>query len=156
VSCASCPPVLILFNLVLPPLLILFRVGELNARWLLVRGLGVCVSLYAALMLLWASATPGRFLVPQAVVQSDHKLVEAGPYRFLRHPAYSGDLALWLGAALGTMNFLLLCLWSISVLGTYLQMRQEETLLASKFGTAYGSYARRTGRLVPRLRSRSA
>ena len=150
------PPVLVLFNFVLPPLLILFRVGELDLRWPPVRWLGLGVSLYAAVMLLWAAATLGRFLVPQAVVLSDHDLVTSGPYRFLRHPAYSGDLALWLGAALGTVNLLLFLLWPISVLGTYFQTREEEKLLASKFGASYESYSKRTGRLVPRLGSRSA
>jgi protein-S-isoprenylcysteine O-methyltransferase len=76
------------------------------------------------------------------VVVEDHELVTRGPYRFLRHPAYSGDLALWLGAALGTVNLLLLALWPVSALGTYLQTRQEDELLASKFGAAYETYAR--------------
>jgi protein-S-isoprenylcysteine O-methyltransferase len=90
------------------------------------RALGVLLTLYAAVMLLWASTTLGRFLVPQAVVVEDHDLVTHGPYRFLRHPAYSGDLALWLGAALGTVNVLLLALWPVSAFGTYLQTRQED------------------------------
>ncbi len=143
------PPLLVLLNFVVPPLLIFARVGELDVHWLPVRLLGFVVSLYAAGMLLWAAATLGRFLVPQAVVLPDHDLVTSGPYRFVRHPAYSGDLALWLGAALGTANAILLLLWPVSVFGTYLQTRQEDALLASKFGAAYESYAKRTGRFLP-------
>src|SRR6185503_3635585 len=104
------PPVLVLFDFVLPLVIILTRAGQLDARWIPLRLLGFLLSLYAAVVLLWASATMGRFLVPQAVVVADHQLVTRGPYRFLRHPAYSGDLALWLGAALGTVNVLLLAL----------------------------------------------
>jgi protein-S-isoprenylcysteine O-methyltransferase len=81
----------------------------------------------------------------------DHDLVRHGPYRFLRHPLYSGDLAMLLGAALGTVNMLLLALWPVSALGTYFLTRQEDALLASKFGAAYETYARRTGRLMPRF-----
>ena len=143
------PPFLVTLNFLVPPLLIFTRVGELDVRGLPVRLLGVAVSLYAAGMLLWAAATLGRFLVPQAVVLSDHELVTAGPYRFVRHPAYSGDLALWLGAALGTMNAVLLLLWPVSVFGTYLQTLQEDALLASKFGASYESYAKRVRGLVP-------
>jgi protein-S-isoprenylcysteine O-methyltransferase len=149
------PPFLVLLNFVVPPLLIFARAGELDVHWLPVRLLGFAVSLYAAGMLLWAAATLGRFLVPQAVILSDHDLVTAGPYRFVRHPAYSGDLALWLGAALGTTNAILLLLWPASVFGTYLQTRQEDALLASKFGADYDRYARRVGGLVPRLATRS-
>ena len=150
------PPVLVLFDFVLPPVIILTRAGELDVRWILIRTLGFLLSLYAAVILLWASATLGRFLVPQAVVVANHDLVTRGPYRFLRHPAYSGDLALWLGAALGTVNMLLLALWPVSALGTYFQARQEEELLVSKFGAAYETYARQTGRLVPRFNAHAA
>lgn len=149
------PLLLVLLNFVVPPLLIFTRVGELDVRWPLVRLLGFSVSVYAAGMLLSAAATLGRFLVPQAVVVADHDLVTSGPYRFVRHPAYSGDLSLWLGAALGTVNVMLLLLWPVSVVGTYLQTRQEDALLASKFGAAYQRYAKRVGRLVPRFVTRS-
>ena len=144
-------PLLILFDFVLPPLLICARIGELEVWPLSLRWVGLGLSLYAAAMLLWASAALGRFLVPQAVVLSDHDLVTSGPYGLLRHPAYSGDLALWLWAALGTGSSLLLFLWRVSVLGTYLQTRQEDAVLRSKFGAAYDNYAERTGGLVPRF-----
>jgi protein-S-isoprenylcysteine O-methyltransferase len=150
------PPILVILDFVLPPVIILSRVGELQVRWMPMRLVGLLLTLYAAVMLLWASTTLGRFLVPQAVIVRDHELVTHGPYRFLRHPAYSGDLALWLGAALGTVNVLLLALWPVSTLGTYLQTRQEDALLASKFGAAHETYARETGRLVPRLNARAA
>jgi protein-S-isoprenylcysteine O-methyltransferase Ste14 len=148
------PPLLVLLDFGVPPLLIFTRVGELDVHWLAVRLAGFVVSLYAAAMLLWAAATLGRFLVPQAVVVSGHELVTSGPYRFVRHPAYAGDLALWLAAAMGTANVMLLVLWPVSVLGTYLQTRQEDALLASEFGAAYESWAKRTGGLVPRLSTR--
>src|SRR5262249_29513680 len=150
------PPALVLLDFILPPAVILLRAGELGVRALPLRALGVLVSLYAAVMLLWASATLGRFLVPQAVVMPDHELVARGPYRLVRHPAYSGDLALFLGAALGTMNAILLMLWPVAMIGTYLQTREEEKLLASKFGDLYAAYARTTGRLVPRFGARGS
>ncbi len=149
------PPILVLFDFVLPPVIIFTRAGELQVRWMPIRALGFLLTLYAAVILLWASTTLGRFLVPQAVIVEDHDLVTRGPYRFLRHPAYSGDLALWLGAALGTVNMLLLALWPVSALATYFQTRQEDELLASKFGAAYEAYARRSGRLVPRFNARA-
>ncbi|HJY82902.1 MAG TPA: isoprenylcysteine carboxylmethyltransferase family protein [Candidatus Binatia bacterium] len=145
------PWFLVFLDVVLPLAIIFTRWGELQVRGMPMRASGFLLSLYAAVMLLWASATLGRFLLPQAVVVKDHNLVTRGPYRFLRHPLYSGDLALLLGAALGTVNMLLLAIWPVSVLGTYFQTRQEDALLASKFGAAYEAYASRTGGLVPRL-----
>jgi protein-S-isoprenylcysteine O-methyltransferase Ste14 len=145
------PALFLPFDWVLPPLFILLRVGEIHADWLPVRLFGFLLSVYAAVMLLWVAAALGRFLVPQAVIHQDHALVTAGPFRFVRHPAYSGDLALWLGAALGTLNVLLLALWPIAWVGSFVQASAEERLLVSTFGTAYETYGRRIGRFVPRL-----
>jgi len=145
------PGILIPLNWLLPPLAILFRFGEIQFEWPALRLLGFLLSLYAASMLLWAPVTLGRFLVPRAVVFHDHVLITAGPYCLVRHPVYSDVLALWLGAALGTGNISLLLFWPIAVIGVAVQARLEEELLRSKFGESYESYARVTGRFLPRV-----
>ena len=135
----------------IPPAAMLTRVGEFNAGWSAPRLVGLLLGLYAAVILPWSAATLGRFLVPQARVSRDHQLVVGGPFRFLRHPAYSGDLALWLGSALATLNVLLLVLWPFYMLGATIQARVEDGLLEAKFGEEYRRYATRVGRFVPRL-----
>lgn len=75
----------------------------------------------------------------------------AGPFRLVRHPAYSGDLALWLGAALATVNVVLLVLWPLYVAGAFVETRVEESLLEARFGDAYRRCQRDVGRLAPRL-----
>jgi hypothetical protein len=99
----------------------------------------------------WSAATLGRFLVPQARVSRDHQLVVDGPFRFLRHPAYSGDLALWLGSALATLNVLLLVLWPFYVLGATMQARVEDGLLEAKFGENTVSASLAAPRPFPRV-----
>ena len=89
---------------------------------------------------------------PVARVSHDHELVVEGPFRFVRHPAYSGDLALWLGSALATLDVLLLVLWPLYVLGAWAQSRVEDQLLESKFGSGYRRYAARVGAFLPRWR----
>ena len=135
----------------IPPFAMLTRVGELNAGWSAVRLVGLLFGVYAAVILPWSASTLGRFLVPQARVSHDHQLVVAGPFRFLRHPAYSGDLALWLGSALATLNVLLLVLWPLYVLGATMQARVEDGLLEAKFGEEYRRYAAHVGCFLPRL-----
>ena len=130
----------------------LTRAGELDAGWLAVRLVGLVLGLYAAVILPWSASTLGRFLVPQARVSRDHELVVEGPFRFVRHPAYSGDLALWLGSALATLDVLLLVLWPLYVLGAWAQSRVEDQLLESKFGSGYRRYAARVGAFLPRWR----
>ena len=145
------PIILLPVGFLIPPAAMLARVGELNAGWPAVRLAGLLLGVYAAVILPWSAATLGRFLVPQARVSHDHQLVVAGPFRFLRHPAYSGDLALWLGSALATLNVLLLVLWPLYVLGATMQARVEDGLLEAKFGGEYRRYAARVGRFLPRL-----
>ncbi len=134
-----------------PPLILLSGIGQLQAIWPLLRILGFGLSLYAFIILTWVPRTLGRFLIPQAAVFPDHMLVTSGPFRFLRHPSFSGALALWLGAALGTLNWLLFILWIPLVVAKTIQARAEEEILHTKFGSVYEEYTRKTGRFLPKF-----
>src|SRR5262249_51307603 len=76
--------------------------------WLPLRWLGVLFSVAAGAVSLWAVHSLGRSFMPKTVVVPDQVLITSGPYRVVRHPAYFGELALWVGAGLGTGNWLLL------------------------------------------------
>ena len=145
------PMICLPIDWLVPPLILLSGIGQVPAIWPLLRVLGFGLSLYAFIILVWASRVLGRFLIPQAAVFSDHMLVTSGPFRFLRHPSFSGALALWLGAALGTLNWLLFVLWLPLVVGKTIQARAEEELLQTKFETVYEEYARKTGRFIPKF-----
>jgi len=149
------PSVLVPIEWLLPPALILLAVGEVPTDSPAFHLLGFAVGLGGVALLLWASVALGRFLVHQAAVFPDHALVTAGPYRYVRHPIYTGYLALLLGSGLGTQNVLLLLLWPISLLGILVQARSEERLLESRFDSDYRRYATCTGQLIPRVRGRA-
>jgi protein-S-isoprenylcysteine O-methyltransferase Ste14 len=149
------PMALLPVEWLLPPALIACRVGEIQAGWLPVRGAGLAVGLAGVVLLTWASVLLGRFLMHEAAVREDHDLVVSGPYRLVRHPVYTGYLALLLGGGLGSLNVGLLLLWPVSLLGILIQAASEERVLGARFGRGYERYAGRVGRLVPRFRSRS-
>ena len=134
-----------------PPLILLSGIGQLSATWPLIRILGFALTLYAFVILAWVPRVLGRFLVPQAVVFSDHALVTSGPFRFVRHPSFAGALALWLSTALGTLNWLLSVLWFLLVVAKTIQAQAEEELLHTKFGSVYEAYTRQTGRFIPKI-----
>jgi protein-S-isoprenylcysteine O-methyltransferase len=135
-------------------LIVLTGIGEItddtSIGWASLRVLGVGLSLYTMVMLPWAVRTLGRFGVPGIGVFRDHALVTSGPFRVVRNPGYSGILALWLGAGLGTLNWLLLTLWPLLVIVLFMVTREEEGLLRAKFGTTYDAYAAKTGRFIPK------
>ncbi len=134
-----------------PPLILLSGIGQVPAIWPLLRVLGFGLSLYAFVILAWVPRVLGRFLIPQAAVFPDHVLVTSGPFRFLRHPSFSGALALWLGAALGTLNWLLFVLWLPLVAAKTIQAHAEEEILHTKFGSVYEEYVQKTGRFIPKF-----
>lgn len=146
------PTPLTFFNFIVL-LLLLTRIGEIttdaSSGWLLLRMLGVGLSLYGLAMLPWTMRTLGDFAAPGPAVLRDHKLITSGPFRLVRHPGYSGILAIFLGTALGMLNWILLALWPLVAAGTYLTSSAEEGLLRAKFGTVYEDYARQTNRFIP-------
>lgn len=140
----------------LPPVLILFQIGAVEAGWLPARAAGLAVGLAGAGLLVWAAVLLGRFLLHEAALREDHALIVSGPYRFVRHPVYAGFLALLLGSGVASLNVYVLLLWPVSLAGILLQAASEEQLLGARFGREYERYAARTGRLVPRFWGRAA
>ena len=116
--------------------------------WLQICGL-VLVLLGMAL-LVWARSHIRGLYSGHVAIQSDHKLVARGPYRWIRHPGYAGFLVLVLGVALGYSS--LVGLVSIPVLllpGLAYRMSVEEKLLGEQFGEEYSRYKAKTKRLIP-------
>jgi protein-S-isoprenylcysteine O-methyltransferase Ste14 len=118
--------------------------------WMQIAGL---VLIMAAMALrIWARAHIRGLYSGHVEVQMGHRLVQSGPYRFVRHPGYTGFLLLALGVCLGYASLIGLCAIPILLLpGLAYRMRVEERLLIGHFGAEYSAYARRTKRLIPFL-----
>ncbi|MFJ8311209.1 MULTISPECIES: methyltransferase family protein [unclassified Streptomyces] len=99
---------------------------------------------------LWAIVTLGRFFRGTVHVQQDHQVVRSGPYRWVRHPAYSGILlaGLALGVTLDNAAALLVLLAGGALALGY-RIHVEEKLLSQALGAAYTQYAAVTRRLIP-------
>jgi protein-S-isoprenylcysteine O-methyltransferase Ste14 len=145
------PPPPALISWLTPPIILLTQVGQISADWILLRLIGVAFALYAVVMLPWATRALGHSYVPGPAVLREHALVSSGPFRVVRHPIYSAVVALWLGAALGALNWILLVLWPMIVVVVTKSARAEEEMLRRKFGDSYDAYAANKGRLFPRL-----
>ena len=140
----------IIIPLGIPFLIILTRFGEMNNGWFYIRWTGLGLSIYFLIILPWFVITLRRLAIPGIALYQDHKLVTCGPYSFVRHPMYSAAIALWLGAALGTLNWLLLGLFPLLVfIMLRFPVRQEEALLKEKFGKEFNEYAGKTPRIIP-------
>jgi protein-S-isoprenylcysteine O-methyltransferase Ste14 len=100
----------------------------------------------------WAVTVLGRFFRITVMVQNEHRLVEEGPYRMLRHPAYTGSLITMIGIGLAIGNWLSLLTMILVLLLAYgYRIRVEEQALKARFGENYDRYAAARWRLVPFL-----
>ena len=105
----------------------------------------------AGLAIRWYSiAHLGRFFTVNVAIAPDHRLIDTGPYRHVRHPSYTGALMAFLGLAVCLANWASLLLMMIPVLTAFLwRMHVEEAALLQAFGARYREYMNRTKRLIP-------
>lgn len=109
--------------------------------------------LLAGLALRWSAILTlrGAFTVDVAIAH-DQRLVRHGPYRWLRHPAYTGNLLAFLGMALVLVDWIAGLTLVVPITAAFLyRVAVEERALRAAFGDEYEQYARRTRRLVPFL-----
>ena len=131
-----------------------FRVSE--ARSTLIGGgwapvaVGLAVLCLGVGLRVWAILTLGRFFRFVVVIQEGHRVVRTGPYRRLRHPAYTGTLIAFAGAGIGLANWLsVLVLTVLPLAGLLVRIRAEEAALTAALGDEYREYAAHTRRLIP-------
>jgi protein-S-isoprenylcysteine O-methyltransferase len=98
----------------------------------------------------YAVSALGRLWVHEVAIQSQHEVVDAGPYRWIRHPAYSGSLLGFIGVGLAMGNWAaLLVIAAIPMLAYAYRVSVEERALARALGDEYRAYMRRTRRFIP-------
>jgi protein-S-isoprenylcysteine O-methyltransferase len=122
---------------------------DFGSAWTLL-GYGVFA---AGVALRWyAIGHLGRFFTVNVAIASDHRLIDSGPYRWIRHPSYTGLLSIVLGLALTLHNWAALLVMLVPSLLIFLRrIRIEEQALIGAFGDDYRDYMRRTKRLIPAL-----
>jgi len=120
-----------------------------GSQWLWV-GLGCAVGLTGVTLRWWAIRTLGKQFTRELQVGSDHELVVDGPYRYARHPSYTGAILMLAGVGLGLGNALgfVACL-VLPTVGYIQRIPREEKLLRHELGEPYIEYASQRRRLVP-------
>jgi protein-S-isoprenylcysteine O-methyltransferase Ste14 len=129
-------------------LLRVFRGGSLAVHSPIVAAIGVVVFASGIALAIWARVQLGRNWGMPMTQKAAPELVTSGPYRFVRHPIYSGLLAGLLGTTLVTN---LIGLIVVVVLGGYFYYSAsvEEKNLIATFPTAYPVYRSSTKMLIP-------
>ncbi len=114
-------------------------------RWaalvIMAAGLGLRV-----FSILWLGPMFTRFVQ----ILPAHRLVTSGPYRFVRHPSYTGLLLFFTGLGIALGDWLsVVIMVVVPALGVLYRIRVEEEALLEAFGQEYRAYIDRVGGLLP-------
>lgn len=100
----------------------------------------------------WAVWLLGPLFTTDVRVHRDQKVIETGPYRLVRHPAYSGLLITFMGIGLALGNWAgLAVILLIPVVGLVVRVRVEERALRTAIGAPYERFAATRARLLPHV-----
>lgn len=113
--------------------------------------IGAALAVLATALLVWSRLVLGGMWASVPLVQDDHRLVTGGPYRFVRHPIYTGILGMSLAAALAYGFGIWILFPVLAVPFVLRRVYREDHMMADTFGEEYAAYRTRVPALFPRL-----
>ena len=113
---------------------------------------GLVIALFSFYVRRQAIAALGRFWSLHVEIRESHQLVREGPFRWVRHPAYSSMILEILSMALMMRSWWTALIIYAAFLPTLMaRIRIEEKALIEKFGESYLEFKRTTPALFPRV-----
>lgn len=92
----------------------------------------------------------GRYFTFDVAVHGGQTVVEAGPYRYIRHPSYTAAIITLVGFGMALGNWAgLLAMMACGAIGYAYRIHVEESALVVALGEPYREYMGRTRRLLP-------
>ena len=135
------------------------RMGPLRLRFLpedpRIAWAGIAVTWVGVSVAVWARYCLGEYWSARVTLKEGHQLIRTGPYRFVRHPIYTGMLLGSVGTALvvGEWRGVLAVVMLLAAHSR--KAMREESMLTREFREEYKAYRKQTGFLFPRLWGRS-
>jgi protein-S-isoprenylcysteine O-methyltransferase Ste14 len=131
------------------------RFGRLNQRFLPLSPVcdiaAILLTAVGVAFAIWARAHLGKYWSAQVTIREEHRLIRTGPYRFIRHPIYTGMLLALLGTVLAVGEYRAILGFALILLGFIKKARKEESFLQIQFGPDFDEHKRHTGFFLPRF-----
>lgn len=112
---------------------------------------GLALVVGGLLFAVWARVALGANWSGTVTIKSGHNLVRRGPYRWIRHPIYTGILLSMAGTVLLQGEIRSFLGFALAVLALYLKARREERFLAEEFREGFVEHTKHTGMFLPRF-----
>jgi protein-S-isoprenylcysteine O-methyltransferase Ste14 len=111
---------------------------------------GLALIAAAAALREWAIIKLGRSFSRTVRIEPGQRLITDGPYRRIRHPAYTGMVLIFVGIGLALGTWVgAAAAFAIVLAATMYRITVEEDALVASFGDEYRDYMRSTWRLFP-------
>jgi protein-S-isoprenylcysteine O-methyltransferase len=111
---------------------------------------GIALTWLGVLLYAWAVMTLGTSFRTSVTLLEGQRLITRGPYRILRHPAYTGGILIFAGIGLAIGNWLSFAAATVSVaLGYAMRIAVEEKALRERFGAEFETNKKRTWAVIP-------
>ncbi|MFW2382237.1 MAG: methyltransferase family protein [Acidimicrobiales bacterium] len=114
-----------------------------------VRLIALTINLIGLMILIVGVLGLGRSLTPSPMPMPESQLQTGGLYALVRHPIYTGVMALVVGVALGSGSIVRAGIAAATLLFFNIKARWEESRLVEKF-PEYPAYATTVPRFIPR------
>jgi protein-S-isoprenylcysteine O-methyltransferase Ste14 len=115
----------------------------------IIRFLGFLFLIPGFVLMQMAEKYLGRQFSIEVTLQKDHKLIQDGPYKLIRHPRYLGMLSFFLGISLVFRSLfgILILVAMLPVL--FWRIFAEESLMQQEFGKDWETYRQKSWRILP-------
>ena len=114
----------------------------------ILRYFGLIIFLVGYIFMIWAPLHLGKQFSWLVTVQEEHELITDGPFRYMRHPRYSGIIQWIFGVALIFLSIIGLVLAVLISALMLLRIPKEEKMLHQEFGEEWEDYCKRTTKKV--------
>jgi len=111
---------------------------------------GLALTLSGTGLRAWGLWSLGKYFSAHIEIRDNHELVETGPYRFIRHPAYAGNILEAVGIPLILNAYFSFSISAVLVFLFLYRLKLEEEALVREV-KGYEDYSKRTFRLIPKI-----
>jgi protein-S-isoprenylcysteine O-methyltransferase Ste14 len=127
------------------------RAGRIN-NWDSFFAIGMTLFVIGLLIRIHSLLTLKQYFTYSVAKVEDHKIIETGLYKYIRHPGYLGQFLIFIGISTSISNWLSILAMLIPItLGYLYRIKVEEGFMLEQLGEDYLKYQKRTKRLIPML-----
>jgi protein-S-isoprenylcysteine O-methyltransferase Ste14 len=123
-----------------------------GGRTSIVFWIGIIILCLGLFLRYWSITVLRKYFRTTVELEKGQKVIQHGPYKYIRHPSYSGIILFCIGYGIAVQNWLsLIIAVSLPTISLLYRIKIEEAALVKGIGTEYEAYRMKTKKLIPRI-----